>query len=243
MKFTAFIEGIGLGIVTTYLLDPDRGGRRRALIRDQVIHQSLRKREAVNVMLRDLANRSQGLRHRVQQRFDHSEVSDEIVLQRVRAELGRHVSHFHALTVSCENGCIKLEGPVLASEIQDCVWHARMVPGVKHVINAMTAHASKENIPELQGGIQAIANHRWTPATSLVMGVAGVLLTAYGIGKKGIGGTAMQLAGIGMVAKAFHDTEHRFDPNNSRRHPYANSLASSNAEGKSQGMEQVVAPM
>jgi len=81
------------------------------------------------------------------------------------------------------------------------------------VVNGLTAHASKENIPELQGGIQALASTRWTPATSLVMCVSGVLLTACGMSKKGVTGTAMQLAGFGMIANAFHDTEHRFDPN------------------------------
>lgn len=212
MKLTAFIEGVGLGVLATYLFDPDRGGRRRAIIRDKFVHQSVSKRDALHIMLRDFANRSRGLSRRVQRRLDRSSVGDEILIERVRAEMGRHVSHFHAIDIQCDNGTVRLSGPILASEIQDCIWHARMVPGVKHVVNALESHASSENIPQLQGPVQAIVQQRWTPATSLVMAVTGVLFTAYGTGKKGVVGTAMQIAGVGMVAKAFHDTENRFAP-------------------------------
>lgn len=57
---------------------------------------------------------------------------------------------------------------------------------------------------------------RWTPATSLIAGGAGILIGLSGTRRGGLMGTAMQLIGTGMVAKAFHDTEHRFDPSNSQ---------------------------
>jgi hypothetical protein len=230
MKLTAFVEGLGVGILSTYLLDPHRGGQRRALLKDKVVHQTLRKRDAVQVMCRDFVNRSKGIRYRVRRRFDHVGVGDEVLLGRVRAELGRYVSHFHAIDVTCENGVITLAGPILASEIQDCVWHARMVPGVKHVVNSLHPHASAENIPELQGGVQAIMQHKWNPATSLVMGIAGVLFTAYGMGRRGAMGTALQVVGVGMLAKAFHDTEHRFDPS-ARRHASLNGAVGGRGQG------------
>jgi len=85
MKLTAFIEGIGIGMMASYLLDPDRGTRRRAQIRDKVIQQGARKREAFQIMLRDFSNRSQGMRYRVQQRFNQSQVSDDVLLERVRS--------------------------------------------------------------------------------------------------------------------------------------------------------------
>lgn len=212
MKLKSFAEGIGVGLFAAYFLDPDRGGRRRAVLRDKIVHQGIRKRECMQIMARDFVNRSRGMRYRIQQRFDHASVEDQTLVERMRSELGRQITHLSAIDIQCENGTVTLSGPILASEIQDCMWHARMVPGVKHVINRLEPHASKENLPELQGGISAAVNHRWNPATSLVMGVAGVLLTAYGSGRKGLTGTAFQVLGVGMVAKAFHDTEHRFEP-------------------------------
>lgn len=66
MKLTAFLEGIGIGAVAMYLADPEGGNRRRAMIRDQVVSQTNRKREALDVMTRDFSNRARGLQHKVQ---------------------------------------------------------------------------------------------------------------------------------------------------------------------------------
>jgi hypothetical protein len=34
----AFISGVMIGMISAYYLDPDRGRRRRALVRDRLIH-------------------------------------------------------------------------------------------------------------------------------------------------------------------------------------------------------------
>jgi hypothetical protein len=236
MKLKVFLEGVGIGMLAAYFLDPQKGGRRRAQVRDRFIHQAHRKREAMHIMVRDFQNRSQGVRHRVRQRFDRNEVSDDILIERVRSEMGRHVSNFHSLQITCQDGVLTIAGPILASEIQDCLWHARMVPGVKHVVNKMQSHASAENLPELQGGLHAIANQRWTPAMSLVMAAGGLLFSVYGMGRKGLVGKACQIAGTAMIAKAFYDTEHRFDPSErnhvpNRPHAYASRSCSPSEAG------------
>lgn len=55
------IGGFALGALTMYLLDPDRGNRRRALIRDKMYSAAVTTREAVDAQARDLANRAKGL--------------------------------------------------------------------------------------------------------------------------------------------------------------------------------------
>ncbi len=55
------IGGIGLGAGLMYLLDPQMGRRRRALVRDQVIHLEHEAEGAARVVGRDLSNRTQGL--------------------------------------------------------------------------------------------------------------------------------------------------------------------------------------
>ncbi|MEA2553174.1 MAG: hypothetical protein QOJ65_1350 [Fimbriimonadaceae bacterium] len=213
MKLKAFVEGIGLGALSMYLLDPERGPRRRVLIRDQVVHQVNTKRTALDVMVRDLRNRVQGLQHEVQQRFDDSPAPDSVLPERVRAALGRVVSHCGSLEVSAQSGVVTIAGPILAQEVEACLKTARMVPGVKHVVNSLDVHETPDHVPGLQGQANQPIADRWTPATCLTMAGVGLFMNVYGMGRKGSMGGLMRLGGAAMIAKAFHDTEHRFDPN------------------------------
>jgi hypothetical protein len=51
----------GLGALTMYLLDPEQGRRRRALLRDQLTHARRVVREQASGTARDLTNRAQGV--------------------------------------------------------------------------------------------------------------------------------------------------------------------------------------
>ena len=218
MKLTSLIEGIGLGAVAMFLLDPDRGARRRALLRDQVIRETHKKREAVQIMGRDFVNRSKGLRHRVRAKLDGKQVPDELLVERARAEIGHVVSHSGAVQITCENGLMSLSGPILASELEDCLRHMQMIPGVYQVLNNLDVHSSPEHISSLQGGIPKPLGTRWNPATCLVMGLTGTFCLVYGNGRKGVVGGAMKVGGMGLIAKAFRDTEQRFEPSTRSRY-------------------------
>lgn len=54
------LGGVALGVVAMYLLDPDRGNRRRALVRDKLVSAAVITRKAIESEARDLANRAQG---------------------------------------------------------------------------------------------------------------------------------------------------------------------------------------
>jgi hypothetical protein len=56
-----FLGGVGIGALLMYMLDPDRGRRRRALVRDKVVSLSSRTGRAISGTARDLSNRAQGL--------------------------------------------------------------------------------------------------------------------------------------------------------------------------------------
>jgi hypothetical protein len=59
------IGGAAVGALTMFLLDPDRGNRRRALAKDKM-HSAVRKtRKEIDAKSRDLANRAKGLGHEV----------------------------------------------------------------------------------------------------------------------------------------------------------------------------------
>jgi hypothetical protein len=53
--------GLALGALTMFLMDPDRGRRRRALARDKMYSAKVRTRKRIDATSRDLANRAKGL--------------------------------------------------------------------------------------------------------------------------------------------------------------------------------------
>jgi len=57
------LTGIGVGAAVMYLLDPDGGGGRRAMIRDKAIGIGNDVSDAMRKTTTDLGNRAQGLLH------------------------------------------------------------------------------------------------------------------------------------------------------------------------------------
>lgn len=55
------LGGAALGALTMFLMDPDRGNRRRALARDKIRSATVRTRKQIDAKSRDLANRAKGL--------------------------------------------------------------------------------------------------------------------------------------------------------------------------------------
>lgn len=56
------IGGIALGALAMYIMDPDRGHRRRVLAKDQLYSAAIKTRKCLKRTSRDWANRAQGLR-------------------------------------------------------------------------------------------------------------------------------------------------------------------------------------
>jgi gas vesicle protein len=56
------LGGVALGAIAMFLLDPDKGRRRRALARDKMYSTAIRTGKRIDAKSRDLANRAKGLR-------------------------------------------------------------------------------------------------------------------------------------------------------------------------------------
>src|SRR5829696_4131126 len=84
-KGLTFGAGLGLGTGLMYLLDPDRGRRRRALLRDKGAWAARKTGDCIEVTAHDLRNRTQGIFH-----FHSSSepVDDSVIAERVRSKLG-----------------------------------------------------------------------------------------------------------------------------------------------------------
>lgn len=203
----ALAAGAGL----MYLLDPDRGARRRALARDRGLHAGRRVQALAGKATRDLEYRLRGLYAKARSLRRHDRPDDEVVVQRVRAELGRVVSHPHAITVVVEEGCATVAGPVFREEKASLLARVAAVPGVRRVEDGLDAHDPEDHLPALQGGAPAMALRRgraagrWSPIVRVVAGALGVGLVVHGIRRKGQVGLATSTMGAALLLRDVQD--------------------------------------
>jgi osmotically-inducible protein OsmY len=155
-KGVALVGGVGLGAALMYIFDPDRGKRRRALIRDKVESAGNTLVQEAGKMRRDLGNRMYGVVAETKSMFRHEEVSDEVLVDRVRSRLGRIPVHVGALEISANNGTVTLKGQILADELPKVLRSTRFVRGVKAVDNQLQVHQTSGNVPDLQGQPQPL---------------------------------------------------------------------------------------
>ena len=176
------LVGAGIGAAVVFILDPGRGGRRRALVRDKIVRASRLTRDGLDATARDMSNRARGIAARTRGRLWNGEVSDDTLVERVRAKLGRASSHPRGIDVLANDGVITLRGPILANEVNNVLAITRSVRGVEDVINHLQAHDSAVGIPSLQGDRRIggpsldIMQRNWAPGTRALVG-AGVVAT------------------------------------------------------------------
>ena len=127
----ALLTGLGLGVGLMYFLDPERGRRRRALVRDKVAHCASLSSNALGS--RDLSHRCAGMAARARSAVRRRPVDDDVLIERVRAKLGRVVSHPHAIAVNATNGSVRLRGSILESELSRLMRTVARVRGVRGV--------------------------------------------------------------------------------------------------------------
>lgn len=203
--------GIALGAGSAFLLDPQQGRRRRALIRDRMARTSREAREFGDAAAKDLRARARGLSSQLRLQGEGLRgrpVTDDVLVQRVRAKLGRYVSHRHAIRVTAQNGYVTVSGDILASEHGKLLQALRMVHGVRDCADRLDVHTSAEGISALQGGVSPsgqrpeILQSRWSPGTRAVVGGAGALLSLYALARGGIVGVAALAGGAALLARA-----------------------------------------
>ena len=180
MDNRALLAGIGLGAALAYILDPARGGRRRALVRDKAIRGARLTRDGLDATMRDISNRAHGVVAATRGRFSHDYTDNETLVERVRAKLGRATSHARAIDVFADDGCVVLRGPILASELNSVLAAVSNVRGVESVTSELEPHESAEGIPSLQGegripgpSIDVLQRH-WAPATRALVSLGAI---------------------------------------------------------------------
>jgi osmotically-inducible protein OsmY len=155
-KGAALIGGVGLGAALMYFFDPDRGKKRRALVRDKVEAAGNKVEMAAGKVSRDLRNRCYGMMAETKSLFRHEEAADEVLVDRVRAKLGRYPVHTGAIDITANEGTVTLSGQILGSEVQKVVRAAGLVRGVKGIDNQLEVLSEAGDIPALQGAPQPL---------------------------------------------------------------------------------------
>jgi uncharacterized membrane protein len=201
------ISGAAIGAGLMYLADPDRGNRRRSFARDKIVHGVRLLGQGMDKGIRDLRNRARGLGAEAWCAIKPNHVSDEVLVDRVRAKIGRTISHPSAIEVTAKYGRVVLSGPVLESEADDLIDAAFSVRGVRDVESRVETHRTGEDVPGLQGGAgrrrgrSELLQENWLPGTRLLVGAAGAIALAFPTRNRSISPTSRIIGGL-LLARA-----------------------------------------
>lgn len=177
----SLISGAAIGAGLVYLADPILGKRRRARAKDAAIHGAKVLRRAADITARDTAHRLKGFVRLAEGIFKHEEVTDAVLADRVRTEVGRVSSHPN-VEVMTEDGWVTLLGPVVSHEEVPVLEAVQSVRGVRGIVNRMQPHQPTETmrtqIPR-ERRMDILRSH-WSPATRALAGALGsaMLLSA-----------------------------------------------------------------
>ena len=204
--------GAGLGAAAMFLLDPARGKRRRALVRDKLALATRKTGACIEVTTRDVTNRTLGWYSEIKSRISSEQPEDSVLVDRVRAKLGHVVSHPGAIHVTAQNGTVTLSGPVLADEVSHLLSCVKWTAGVQKVNNNLDVHEEAENHPALQGGRErtgsrfAWLQENWSPTARLLAGTAGASLAVYGGVRRNALGAGLGAAGLLLMTRGITNT-------------------------------------
>lgn len=197
--------GVAIGAGLMYLADPQHGKRRRAMAKDKAFRALNKGGDAAGAVARDVTHRASGLAVSAWRRARNVEVDDTVIAERVRAALGRVVSHPRAIDVMVHNGTVALAGAVLKAEFKNLLRTVERVAGVRKVEQRLDVHEQPGNVPSLQGGAGVrrmtpeLLQRKWAPATRFLVGASGAGMAIYGL-KRGDGfGSALAMLGGGTV--------------------------------------------
>lgn len=200
------LKWIAMGGALMYYLDPDRGRSRRAAARGRIAHLLNAIDHEIEVTSRDVVNRTLGLIARTRSVFRDDRASDAVIAARVRARLGREVSHPRPILVSAAGGHVTLTGDIPAAELGRLLKAVRSVRGVATVEDRLRVHDRPEVHPALRDGRRRTGQRAelwqetWSPSMRLVAGTAIAAAALRTTGTRRLAGAALGVLGAAWIA-------------------------------------------
>ena len=216
MKLKTLLTTVGLGAGLMYFLDPQHGTRRRTMVVDKANRFVNNLDTSIDTAVQDARNRARGVLSEMTARLsDQGPAPDWILEERVRSNLGRTGHSNRTLDIRAEGGRIHLGGTVLRGTEDAIVRAALRTRGVHGVENNLRIVDTPQDIPALQeasfqqAGLMEQTQRNWSPATRLLSGVGGSLLTLYGLTRKGVAKPVLSTAGLVLTARGVTNLDTR----------------------------------
>lgn len=150
------LGGLGLGAGLMYLCDPEQGRRRRALLRDQLMHLMNRADATLCRTARDWSHRAVGCVAEARALLRPDTVSDKKLCERVRSVMGHAISQPAAIEVNAYHGHVTLNGHIPSAEVDGLLNCVSSVRGVKCVENLVQANGDGHPAHANADGMDAI---------------------------------------------------------------------------------------
>ncbi|MDA8094942.1 MAG: BON domain-containing protein [Betaproteobacteria bacterium] len=124
--------GLAVGAGLMYFFDPDRGHARRTMVRERTSSTMRSAGDAISKRSRNIGNRIKGIAHdtRTLLKRESEAPSDELLMQRVRSEIGHWVANAQAVEVLANQGRVVLNGIVEEGEMRKLLDHVKNIRGV-----------------------------------------------------------------------------------------------------------------
>jgi uncharacterized membrane protein len=205
LRANSLLGGLALGAGAMYFFDAAQGARRRKLLADQCNHLLHCVAHDFDVAWRDAKNRAQGTAAEARRLVSFAEVPDEVVVQRVRAQLGHHVMHPRGIQVESHEGHVVLRGGVSGNDLFGLLRAVGAVPGVRTVTDELTVDDHNENGSRRRRPASwDFVSGQWAPATKLLVGGTGAFLLANCLTarRRSLADVVLGTLGFGMLARS-----------------------------------------
>jgi hypothetical protein len=129
--------GVGIGAALMYVFDPERGKRRRALVRDKLVHAGHATAQKAGVATHDAANHLRGVIARTRSLVKSERVADSVIAERVRARIGHRLPQAGLIDVTVRDGRVTLAGEKFAGDADALLSEVAHVRGVAGIDNKL----------------------------------------------------------------------------------------------------------
>ena len=219
MRLKTLLVTVGMGAGLMYFFDPQQGNRRRAQVQNAINRWISDLDYSIDRGKRDLRNRTRGVLSEMTDRLSDQNAPDWILEERVRSNCGRISNNTRAIDVRADGGYIYLSGPALREDRDAILKAAARTRGVYAVEDELHLVDNPQDIPALQAGISSTGTtsqtgsqtqqQNWSPATRLLSGVGGSLLTLYGLRRSGLTKPLLSTAGLIITARSVTNMDTR----------------------------------